>query len=458
MGIARDKFGTKIITCLSLILVVVGMVGVGLCDPSNQVALLTVSLFLIGLGSGAQLCVQPVAGLFPNHVGIVLSSLSGAFQISGLMFLVLTIGGGDSSSSRNVSFLVFAAGIVVLTIVAAVILPRGNSFLLPETGGAVLVHGGSDGGDDDNERNGSTNGDETMQPIHQIEKDGLRVGDNDDRQDFGESSLSLGVGKELTLLVSESEKQHNRVDEKVDDNSSSDYNHIDNSISISQKSDLEENDEQQTISPTAFQQMKTAEYILLVTWFSICIVPMQYYIGIIGFQLEELGDDSGLYTNIFSYCYAGAAITAPVAGYIADKYGLGVAQGLFTLIVAISFFLLALKDRFGSSNSSSSLNVQIIGLATYGIGRMGIFGMYFTNCGKRFGYKNFGTLAGLGLLITAIVSILQYPLIAWTVNGHSTVVNTVLGIALVLQSPYFLWLHRREKLHKSAVSRSPPKK
>jgi len=407
------------------------------------------------LGSGAQLCVQPVAGLFPNHVGIVLSSLSGAFQISGLIFLVLTIG----DSSRNVSFLVFAACIAVLTIVAAVILPRSNSFLLPETGAAAAVHGGSDGGDD--QSNCSNNGDENMQHIHRIEKDNLQVGDNVDRQDLGESSLSSGVVKELTLLVAEREKQHNRVDEQIEDNSSSDYNRIDNITTISNDNDIEENDKEQTFSPTAFQQMKTAEYILLCTWFSICIVPMQYYIGIIGFQLEELGDDSGLYTNVFAYCYAGAAITAPVAGYIADKYGLGVAQGLSTLIVAIPFFLMALKDTFGSSSSSSSnsnsLNVQTIGIATYAVGRMGIFGTFFTNCGKRFGYTNFGTLAGLGLLITAIVSILQYPLITWTVNGHSTIVNTVLGIALVLQSPYFMWLYRREKWHKSAVSRSPRK-
>jgi len=191
--------------------------------------------------------------------------------------------------------------------------------------------------------------------------------------------------------------------------------------------------------------MKTAEYVLLCAWFSITIVPMQFYIGIIGYQLDEWGDDTGLYTDVFSYLYAGAAITAPLAGFIADRFGLGVAQGLVTVLVAASFFFLMV-------GGSVSLNVQTVGLALYGIGRMGVFGLYFTNCGKRFGYDHYGTLAGLGLLVSAVASLLQYPLITLTVNGHATAVYAALGSALVvIQVPYFVWLHRRETRYESAV-------
>jgi hypothetical protein len=35
----------------------------------------------------------------------------------------------------------------------------------------------------------------------------------------------------------------------------------------------------------------------------------------------------------------------------------------------------------------------------YGVGRMLVFGMFFANAGKRFGYKNFGALAGLFVAI-----------------------------------------------------------
>jgi len=199
--------------------------------------------------------------------------------------------------------------------------------------------------------------------------------------------------------------------------------------------------------PGAWQQIKTPEYVLLCLWFSIGIIPMQYYVGIIGYQLEGLGDDTGLYTDLFSYIFAGAAITAPLAGYIADKHGLGTAQGLATLLLAVPFWLLTFKESFG-------LGTQVVGLLAYGLGRMGFFGLYFTNCGKRFGYSNFGTLAGLGLLTSALLSLLQYPLIALTVRGYSKPVNLLLGVVLLLQAPYFIWLHKRERVSGSALS--PP--
>ncbi|OEU21229.1 MFS general substrate transporter [Fragilariopsis cylindrus CCMP1102] len=347
IGILRDRYGTKRMTCLSLIFLMIGLIGVGLCNP-NQLVVLSISLLLIGLGSGSQLCVQPVAVLFPNNVGIVLSTLSGAFNISGLIFLIL------ANNTRKFSFLVFAGSILFLTIVSAIILPKSNSF-------------------------------------------------------------------SLQSIPEEADTNNNKDDKK------------------------HEQDDAKHKLPTAFEQMKTTEYILLLTWFSICIVPLQYYVGIIGYQLEEMGDDTGLYTDIFAYIYAGAAIASPIAGYIADKYGLGVAQGLSTLLVAGSLFFLA-------ASASISLNVQTIGITLYGIGRMFIFGLYFTNCGKRFGYSNFGTLAGLGLLISAICSLLQYVLISWTVSGYGAIVNTVLGAILIAQAPYFGWLYRREKLYESAIS------
>lgn len=59
-GIARDKYGTKYITCVALCSVMLGLIGVGLSDP-NDLVVLCLSFFFIGLGSAAQLCVQPVS-------------------------------------------------------------------------------------------------------------------------------------------------------------------------------------------------------------------------------------------------------------------------------------------------------------------------------------------------------------------------------------------------------------
>jgi len=395
----------------------IGLVGVGLSDPNNIIAL-SISLLLIGLGSAAQLCVQPVAGLFPNHMGVVLSSLSGAFQVSGLIFLIL------ANNTRKISSLIFTGSILFITIVSAFMLPKCSSFSLPEE---------TDHDDDKKHEQ-----DEVQDDNRVIENSNLigsiRKNDQQEREKLSclSSVLSENTARFESTMIAE--RQQNQIEEnnvEIEVTNNDDNYIITNAI--------DDNDK----IPTAFEQMKTIEYILLCTWFSISIIPLQYYVGTIGYQLEEMGDD-GFYTDVFAYTYAGAAITSPFAGFAADKFGLGVAQGLSTFLVAISFFFLA--------STSISLNVQTIGLAIYGIGRMGIFGLFFTNCGKRFGYNNYGTLAGLGLLTSAICSLFQYILIAWTVSGYATIVNFVLGAILIAQAPYFGWLYRREKLYESAIS------
>ena len=192
--------------------------------------------------------------------------------------------------------------------------------------------------------------------------------------------------------------------------------------------------------PTALQQLWSKEYLGLLIWFSVCIVPLQYYVGTIGFQLEEKGDD-GFYTDLFSITYAAAAVVAPMGGYLADKCSLGMTHALATTLTAASLFILA---------SPASLNAQVLGLICYGVGRMMTFGMYFSNVGKRFGYENYGTLAGLGLLTSAIISLLQYPLIAWAADGHAVAVNVSCGAMLMAITPYCYWLHKQERRYGQA--------
>jgi hypothetical protein len=182
--------------------------------------------------------------------------------------------------------------------------------------------------------------------------------------------------------------------------------------------------------------MKSVEFILLTAWVSISLAPLQYFVGSIGFQLEEKGDDDGFYTNLFSITYAAGIVVAPVGGYLVDNLGLGIAQGVATILSAFSLFILA---------SNLPLNAQIVGFVAYGAGRMFVFSMHFANVGKRFGYVNFGTLSGVGLLASALVSLVQYPLIALAVDGDASTVNMVCGFVLLGLLPYCVWLNRRER-------------
>ena len=378
-GVARDRYGTRIVTCGAILCCAAGSLGIALSDVNNGLAL-GASLLFVGLGSGIQLCLQPVAGLFPKHAGAILSTLSGGFQISGLVFLMLT----SISDERSISFLGFVVCLLALAVIAMLLLPRGRSFVL-ET-------------------------DET-----------LETGEDEDAAVPNEAVSACGKMLDDTSVVS--------VEGDTDDpNFASDGNQGEKETTSAAGNDDE---------PGALQQMRSLEYLGLATWFSILLVPLQYYVGSLGFQLEARGDDNGFYTDLFSILYASAAVVAPAAGYLADKYGLGIAQGFSTLLVSVALFILA--------STRISLDAHAVGLGAYGVGRMLIFGTFFTNVGKRFGFSNYGTLAGLGLLTSALVSLLQYPLIVLASNRHDTAVNVACGAVLVCMLPYCAWLCRQER-------------
>lgn len=447
-GLARDRYGTRLAACWCLVCTAAGSLGIALSDASN-VASLASSLFFLGIGSGTQLCVQPVAGLFPKHAGAVLSTLSGAFQVSGLIFLILA----NVSSSRKGSYLGFAFFVVGLTVIAALLLPSGGSFVLEEKDASddhetkVAAYQGdpvtvvSDAGVSEPER---TMNDESVVDESEARKDKARsnAGLTNDSAHENNSETTREVED-----FSESERMING--ESIHETQTKNGVLLENTVKQEELQQEEENDDEtnekdeiETHPPTVWQQLRTREYLGLLIWFSVCIVPLQYYVGTIGFQLEEKGDD-GFYTDLFSITYACAAVVAPVGGYLADKCSLGIAHVLATTLTAASLFILA---------SPASLDAQVVGLICYGVGRMLTFGMYFSNVGKRFGYTNYGTLAGLGLITSAIISLLQYPLIAWAADGHSVPVNVSCGSMLMAVTPYCYWLHRQERRYGKAPS------
>jgi MFS transporter, LAT3 family, solute carrier family 43, member 3 len=355
-GLARDRFGTRSTTTVCLLGTAAGFLGMALVD-ANSLAGLSISLFGMGLGSGAMLCLQPVASLFPDFAGSIVVALSGAFQVSGLVYLVLA-----QFDSRRTSYSVFAAGLFLWVGLGMVVLPKGSSFLLDDS--------------------------ESLQDQTDIaEKDG----------------------------TSPLEEEEGQPDATQDDNQSA---------------------ENKKEVPTAMKQILSFEYAMMITWFSFLVTPLQYYIGSIGFQLESRGDKTGFYSNLFTILYAATAILAPAVGLLADRFGVGIAQSLATALSAVSFFVLA---------TNASLDVLIISLTCYGSGRMFVYGMFFAHIGKRFGYANFGTLAGLGLLVSAVLSLLEYPLIALAANGHDRIVNLACGILVACTLPYCAWLFRRER-------------
>jgi len=156
--------------------------------------------------------------------------------------------------------------------------------------------------------------------------------------------------------------------------------------------------------PSALSQIFTIEYFLLTLWFSICVLPLQYYLGTIGYQLEVKGDISGHYTKVQNITYGSGAILSPILGHIVDCCGFGLSQLVASILNACSFFILA--------SDTICLRGQVLGFICYAIGRLLVYAVYFSKVGKTFGFKNYGTLVGIGLVTSAMLSLLQYPFIS----------------------------------------------
>jgi len=385
-GILRDgPFGTRLATLFSLMAVSVGCAGMAF-SPKDHVTLLAISYFLVGFGSGTQLCLQPVAGWFEDESqGVVLATTSGAFQVSGLVFWVLV---EFVSRDRRVSLGGFAVVLCLVAMVGWRVLPVGQF-----VGGAMKKSGGHDIDDEEEERR-------------------INHDDNDNHSDNNEDRN----GGENGLLVATQQAPH------------------DNESGVGVGGG----------GGGVLSLMKTLEYILLLFWLSLLLIPLQYYVATIGFQLERKGDDNGRYIAFFPIMYASAAIFAPMFGKIADKFGLGIGQGLANTLSILSLVILSVPAK--DEDKPALLPLQVLGMTCYGLGRMSVFGTFFSNLGKRFGYRYYGTLAGVGLIVSAVSSLFQYPLIAWAAAGNERWVNLGCAAVLAIQGfPYCVWLYFREK-------------
>jgi len=221
----------------------------------------------------------------------------------------------------------------------------------------------------------------------------------------------------------------------------SEENDIEGDVTVAVPSKTRDDDVSDYKAPmdtVMLDQIRSWEYVLLLLWFSVQLIPLQYYVATIGLQLERKGDDDGTYTHIFSILFALSAIAAPLIGKIIDMAGLGISQALASGLNSLSMAILGLE--------SVPLPAHIVGLLCYDLGRMMTFGTFFTNIGKRFGYTNYGTLVGLGSIVSAILSLIQYPLISLAIKGHANSVNFVCGgIMAGIGLPYCYWLWRRER-------------
>ena len=390
-GLIRDALGTKRTACGCLLCVLLGAVLVATVASDNFAGLALGMLFL-GLGSGAQLCIQPVTGLFPENASAAMATLSGAFQISGLVFLVCS-GIARAGADRLGAYLAFAACVCVLLALSWVYLPYGFKFTI----------------------------DDESRDERRDESKGATKSATVDRDEEAAVSDAAVVLKETSGETSDG-KDGEGDDGKVQ-------------TSMAAVAVAPRKPPPPLSHLTRRGQLLSDEYIALLAWFSVCVTPAQYYVLSIGWQLERKGDDAGDYTRAFVILYAASAALAPIGGAVADKYGVGFAQGLATALTGSSFVVLL----------SDSLPAQIAGMTLYSVGRLFVFALFFSNIGRRFGFAHYGTLVGFGMLTSAVLSMLQYPMFTLAIDESVDWVNASCAVAIAGCLPYTAWLSRRER-------------
>lgn len=394
-GLIRDRKGTRVTTCCALTCTVIGCIGFAIFSSDNLHGL-SASIFFLGCGSSVQLCLQPIAAFFPSRYhGFILSVLSGSFQMSGLVTSLLVAG-----NERSLTYGIYSVFLVCLIAIALRILPDKNiqfdndtleyqSCVVP----SIVTSNGLSQNKHTIELNNTLTKNNFQDEYfddsgHTNSNDTCATGGKD-----GGTSNNVNVGDSTTVI----KYAHN------------DLKNI----------------------------MRSMDYMLLILWFSVQVIPSQYYIGTIGYQLEKRGiDEDGHFSYMFPYVMALAALTSPIIGIIADNYGIVQTHLCSTIFPSISLFIL----------SSSSNSWHVLGIFVFAVGRIMVFSTFFIHIGKVYQYTHYGTLVGTGFMISAIFSLLQYPLLSKASAGYETLVNSTLAFALLFQGlPYCFWLHEKGK-------------
>lgn len=394
IGILRDELGTRRAVMFCMLFAICRTVGAAFCS-ADSIWQLCISLVLIELGSGAQVCVLPVAELF-EHSGVVLGVLTGVFNVSALIFPLLF---NFISKDRRAAFGAYGIFVGILAIISYAMLAQGLSFHIQST------YKDTDPGSDIKKPSLSEKS-SILLPQNDKENDS----EQDGNKNFECEGSVANIGTEDFLPTSEQDT--NNDDSKV----------------------------------SALEQMRSIEYVALLLWFNVSIVSLQYYAGSIGFHLVNKGDDSGKYETFFPILYAASAVFAPLIGLLSEYIGVGFTQATATILIATSFILLVLDDL---------VPTQIVGMVCNVFGRLITFAMFYGNIGARFGYDNIGVLLGVGTIIAALVSLIQYPMIDAATTGSAFSVNVVSGVIAIIGLPYCIWLGIKEASERKGVRSRP---
>lgn len=357
IGFLLDKVGVRVTVVASSLAVAVGAAGFALSGAGGfgfdaRVPALT----LMGLaGNGIYLAAQALGDLFPDHTQFALFAISACFAPGTLVFLFFHTAVDSAGATLRACFLFYAGFQTLLALVSA--------FVWPHRFDAEAVKAGL--------RARKT-------PKAEAASDRKPASQTDD------IAATMAQDPEFTAVLPTPHKPGGRQLHRVRTGSMPLLG-------------LPGGAAKQSFVDFA----RTPRFLAQVAFFSILMLPAQFFIGTAGSQIARVTPDSDevdAYVRYFNLTYSLVSFLTPAFGWLTTRIGFGGSFAFVNTMFLASFAVVSLAPSAGWFIPADVL---------YTIARSLQFSTFFAYIGDEFGFAHIGKLAGLGFLVSAMVSLLQ---------------------------------------------------
>lgn len=386
IGYILDRYGPKVSTIIGSLLFFLGCLLFGFSSPSLDMYYPAFLFLAIG-GPFIFLSTINLSRAFPKYSGLIMAIITGAFDGSSVVFWVfLKIYKSSDSVTISAIFKVFSI-VPILSFVFAVLLMPSTPYEVSSKPQVV---------------------------INDMEQDQEQIADEADPLLSSQSDTELNQKHNI-----EEESLTNPDEEPVDNDG----------LFLREK--------------TALQQIGSWCFLLLVIFSSVYMIRLNFYIGTINEQLLRLFDSKDSVNNLIEFfgiiLPLGGILAIPSSSYLLNNFSL-----------AVSYDVMAIRCLlFGVLSFIPSIFSQYIAMVIFAIMRPFLYTVINEFSARTFGFKNFGKVYGLLMMISGTFNLIQEVLgkFSLSLDRGFMIVNISLLVTCLLSSILLSgFLHYRKNM------------
>ncbi|KAI6867914.1 MFS general substrate transporter [Hortaea werneckii] len=417
VGTVLDRYGPKVASVVGVVNLTIGALAMAFADYLPFDAHVVGYLFLALGGPFVFISSFQLSNTFPQHSGLILALLTGAFDTSSAVFLFyrLIYQATDGAFKPRHFFLLY--------LVVPVFILAAQLFLMPNQSYKTATEQMKQGEESANGVHGSDN---------EVEGDGHQARTQQQRRGHRESAAS-----ESTALLDHSKNDRSNENENTPDATAP-----------------------HTVwgalhGRTALQQITTPWFLLITLFTMLQMLRINYFVATLRTQYTHLLHSAELATHVnevFDIALPlGGIVAVPFIGLILDKTSTPFVLGLLVTIATAIGVLGVIED---------SLPAAYANVALFVVYRPFYYTAVSDYAAKVFGFATFGKVYGLIICLAGLFNFAQAGLDALThgvfandpvpVNLILLVAAAVVGLALVGYVWRKSYTMQREKLEEEA--------